>query len=692
MKRWPLAHCCLFSCLAVACSRGQPDRDILEGMALLGAIPSAINHSTASEDATARATEIAAVLDVDAEDWGTLLRRAFLPRARLKEAAWGARRPCGLATAPNTTIAAAACAPSLPEILCSAAALAAARHLPHVGTGSDAVNAAARRAATAVGPRLPAVLARVATDRRLPCGLVNRIDGRSPEWFSAAALTAAQEARQRRQQQGGEGELQEAANGSDGKDVLGEALFEFAAAMLARASRLRLIATMGKTKAAKQGDKAAIAKAEVAATKLTEQAVVAARAGRQTFRRLLAHNAATALQPGQKMYHIPALPSDHTGDPRRWLRAANAKNTSSSRGSGSGGSSSHAQVNVPAWQVLPCLVPEGGAAAGDRVFNHALLLLERREGRLCDDGRCNAELRRGDGSGGGPRCSRLVRDGQLSASAAAQLVGFARRTMRWPAARVDRRDMREQARDPSAHHAATKEGGRRCCAKKENLNLLRSALLGSSPAHAHAGGAGGADARGHLQLLAAVEAQRRAVAVEYGVPLHALSVASAYIARIVPHMAQSSYANIHSDQSSFRRFHFTSTMWLSTSGTAFRGGPLTFFDDVEKYKLPDGRAMRMATLSIEPVAGRSILTSSGWENVHQIERVTAGARFSLQTFFTTMPPNGTSSAAATAAAPASSDLDFVRLCVQPLNITDFQQCHDRWAEWFADDDTLEAII
>ena len=177
------------------------------------------------------------------------------------------------------------------------------------------------------------------------------------------------------------------------------------------------------------------------------------------------------------------------------------------------------------------------------------------------------------------------------------------------------------------------------------------------------------------------------MAREYGVPLAKLHIASSYVTRISALHSKKTYANIHSDQSSFNRFHFTNTLYLSTHGTDFRGGTLTFFNDNHNYKLPGGRPMRMASLSVEPAVGRAVLLSSGWENIHQIDRVSAGGRLSIQTFFTTTGPgdiDATENGTSFATEPRPSALEFVQLCVLPTTVEKFGQCQKQWAAWFTE--------
>eukprot|EP00936_MAST-01D_sp_MAST-1D-sp1_P000165 g165.t1 len=445
-----------------------------------------------------------------------------------------------------------------------------------------------------------------------------------------------------------------------------EAQFEFVTAMLGRAARAAIMASKRPS---------VVENAPAQAT--AEQA---ARLGLDTFQQLFARDVVSSgMQSGRRMLREEELDTDQGGDPRRWVRA----NVQAGH-----------RKHTPMTGELDCMEPgtpygggsisgngsdsgyhQGSGGRGLRVFNQALLQLPLQEGRVCPSGNCNAKRQ---GTDTGPRCSRLVLDAVITRSEAAQVREYARSIMKWPSPKSERRDMYEQARDPQMHARETRDGGKRCCAKKDNMSLLHSALLGAAKR---------GNIRGHLQLLRWVEWQRRAVAREYGVPLAKLHIASSYVTRISALHSKKTYANIHSDQSSFNRFHFTNTLYLSTHGTDFRGGTLTFFNDNHNYKLPGGRPMRMASLSVEPAVGRAVLLSSGWENIHQIDRVSAGGRLSIQTFFTTTGPgdiDATENGTSFATEPRPSALEFVQLCVLPTTVEKFGQCQKQWAAWFTE--------
>jgi len=86
------------------------------------------------------------------------------------------------------------------------------------------------------------------------------------------------------------------------------------------------------------------------------------------------------------------------------------------------------------------------------------------------------------------------------------------------------------------------------------------------------------------------------------------------------------YHTLHADEASFPNFHFSGTLYLTGQDSHFQGGSFRF------QNRDDGDC---AISEVRPRAGRAVLFSSGWENQHQLEEVTAGQRFALSVFFTT---------------------------------------------------------
>jgi len=88
---------------------------------------------------------------------------------------------------------------------------------------------------------------------------------------------------------------------------------------------------------------------------------------------------------------------------------------------------------------------------------------------------------------------------------------------------------------------------------------------------------------------------------------------------------------VHADESSFSHYHYSAVLYLASQGDAFEGGDFVFLD-------ADDRSPADAlgvTSRYAPRAGRALVFSSGWENVHYVDVVTAGTRFAMPVFFGT---------------------------------------------------------
>ena len=143
-------------------------------------------------------------------------------------------------------------------------------------------------------------------------------------------------------------------------------------------------------------------------------------------------------------------------------------------------------------------------------------------------------------------------------------------------------------------------------------------------------------------------------------------VASHFVNRVHA-KATNNYGIVHADESSFAEFHYSTVLHLtgSTDGN-FEGGDFVFSympsswgdSDIADEDAPVAQAGasteacsslddryigsnverdasgRLLT-RLTPVQGRVLLFSSGWENVHYVDRVTKGVRFALPVFFCT---------------------------------------------------------
>ena len=69
---------------------------------------------------------------------------------------------------------------------------------------------------------------------------------------------------------------------------------------------------------------------------------------------------------------------------------------------------------------------------------------------------------------------------------------------------------------------------------------------------------------------------------------------------------------MHADESSDEHFHYSAVLQLSTQGEGFEGGDFVFVDPSAKDATTEHR--------LSPLRGRAIMFSSGWENVHYVDR------------------------------------------------------------------------
>ena len=139
------------------------------------------------------------------------------------------------------------------------------------------------------------------------------------------------------------------------------------------------------------------------------------------------------------------------------------------------------------------------------------------------------------------------------------------------------------------------------------------------------------DVRASVLLLQLIERMRRALSCEYGVPLCSLRVSSCFISKFTADADHTSYGKLHADEGSVDRSHFSAVLHLQSQGSGFEGGELVFSDP-----LPGSHGSRELT-RLTPVQGRLHMFSSGWENLHYVDRITSGVRFALPVFFEHTP-------------------------------------------------------
>eukprot|EP00640_Fibrocapsa_japonica_P002035 CAMPEP_0113952786 /NCGR_PEP_ID=MMETSP1339-20121228/90602_1 /TAXON_ID=94617 /ORGANISM="Fibrocapsa japonica" /LENGTH=539 /DNA_ID=CAMNT_0000961451 /DNA_START=238 /DNA_END=1857 /DNA_ORIENTATION=+ /assembly_acc=CAM_ASM_000762 len=202
-----------------------------------------------------------------------------------------------------------------------------------------------------------------------------------------------------------------------------------------------------------------------------------------------------------------------------------------------------------------------------------------------------------------------------------------------------------------------------------------------------------------LQFVRLVERVRRTIAHEYGLPLSTVLPLQAYSRKYVAGSTQSGggggegdFVTLHTDEATHSGYHYSCVLYLSTQGEDFEGGNFVFNDPAEKneepekanlkdsdnavdnddainalleaYKkgdLPDElsgenlfagidtedensesleeqvrRAGRKLT-PFHPTRGAAVIFSSGWENMHEVDKITSGIRYAVPCFFTTCP-------------------------------------------------------
>jgi len=164
-----------------------------------------------------------------------------------------------------------------------------------------------------------------------------------------------------------------------------------------------------------------------------------------------------------------------------------------------------------------------------------------------------------------------------------------------------------------------------------------------------------------LQFVRLVERVRRTISYEYGVPLSTILPLQAYSRKYVAGTTQKGggggegdFVTLHTDEATHSGYHYSCVLYLSTQGVDFEGGNFVFNDpapeDAQKRDEEDDEyEMDMMTLVEEirragreltpfhPTRGAAVIFSSGWENMHEVEKITSGVRYAVPCFFTTCP-------------------------------------------------------
>ncbi|XP_058450202.1 2-oxoglutarate and iron-dependent oxygenase domain-containing protein 3-like [Malaya genurostris] len=86
------------------------------------------------------------------------------------------------------------------------------------------------------------------------------------------------------------------------------------------------------------------------------------------------------------------------------------------------------------------------------------------------------------------------------------------------------------------------------------------------------------------------------------------------------------YWHPHIDKDTYSSFHYTTLLYLTDFGKDFSGGRFVFIDSAGKHN--------KTNVYIEPKRGRVSGFTSGAENVHYVEQVSAGVRYAITISFT----------------------------------------------------------
>ena len=163
-----------------------------------------------------------------------------------------------------------------------------------------------------------------------------------------------------------------------------------------------------------------------------------------------------------------------------------------------------------------------------------------------------------------------------------------------------------------------------------------------------------ADTASIIQFMRLIERVRRTIAHEYGLPLKTILPLQAYSRKYVAGTTQQGggggegdFVILHTDEATHSGYHYSCVLYLSTQGKDFEGGDFVFNDPA-----PEGEEVEMEeNLSLEeeirrtgrkltpfhPTKGAAVIFSSGWENMHEVEKITTGTRYAVPCFFTTCP-------------------------------------------------------
>lgn len=164
-----------------------------------------------------------------------------------------------------------------------------------------------------------------------------------------------------------------------------------------------------------------------------------------------------------------------------------------------------------------------------------------------------------------------------------------------------------------------------------------------------------------LHFTRLIERVRRTIAHEYGLPLKTILPLQAYSRKYVAGTTQQGggggegdFVILHTDEATHTGYHYSCVLYLSTQGEDFEGGDFIFndpADESEESKEEDDEEGPISPLVLEeqirqagrkltpfsPTRGAAVIFSSGWENMHEVHKITSGTRYAVPAFFTTCP-------------------------------------------------------
>ena len=137
------------------------------------------------------------------------------------------------------------------------------------------------------------------------------------------------------------------------------------------------------------------------------------------------------------------------------------------------------------------------------------------------------------------------------------------------------------------------------------------------------------DRRTSLIFVRFVERMRRAIAHEFGLPLATVAPLQTFVSCFEG--AGAKQGGLHSDESTFKEFHYSCVLYLSTQLEDFEGGTFSWSD------APTVAGAPRVNTPLSPTKGAAVVFSSGWENMHEVDPLVSGKRFAVPAFFTTLP-------------------------------------------------------